>query len=240
MAEEIWLELTHLRHHYADKLVLDINHLPLQRGRITALIGPSGVGKSTLLRVLAGLEPLQQGSIRAASKPLSMQALRQQSSLVMQQPLALRGTVLANAMLAPRLAGYPRRKAQARAEQVLEQVGLQALAKHQAKTLSGGELVRLALARALAKDAPLLLLDEATANLDPGNIRRIEAVLEACCAQGTTVVMVTHNLPQAKRLCHDTALLLHHRLLCYDHSSAIFGQHSHPEVRAFVEGNIIF
>ena len=234
------LEIHDLRREYAGKAVISVPALTLEPGRITAVIGPSGAGKSTLLRLLAGLDTPTAGQVLRNGMRLSRDKLRRSSSLVMQSPLALRGTVLYNAMLAPRFGRASRKEAQAIARSCLQQVGLVELEKQDARTLSGGELVRLALARALAKDPAFLLLDEATANLDPGNIRRVEHVLAQVAQRGTGVVIITHNLAQARRLGGAVAVIFEGQLLAQGSSEEIFGDHPNPLVRAFVKGEMIF
>lgn len=234
------LELHDLRRDHTGRTVLHVPHMVLRPGCITAVIGPSGAGKSTLLRLLAGLDAPTAGQVRRSGMSLSQDTLRRSSSLVMQSPLALRGTVLYNAMLAPRFAGLSRQQAQEVALACLHQVGLVELATQDARTLSGGELVRLALARALAKDPAFLLLDEATANLDPGNIRRVEGVLRQVADRGTTIVIITHNLAQARRLGDEVALILEGRFVTQGSSDVVFGATTDPLVQAFVSGEMIF
>lgn len=240
--ENIVVEAVGLEHHYESRPVVRAERFAAYRGAITAIVGPSGAGKSTLLRVLAGLEPPTHGTLHdGQGRSLTPTDLRARTSLVMQQPLALRGTVLYNAALAPRLAGVSRQRAHETAERALARVGLESFAQRSARKLSGGELVRLAVARALAKDPALLLLDEATANLDPGNIRRLETIIRDVASSGTAVVMITHNLPQARRLSHDTALIIGGQLITQDDTERIFsGDHDDPRVWAFVSGEMIF
>ncbi|MDZ7705499.1 MAG: ATP-binding cassette domain-containing protein [Trueperaceae bacterium] len=236
------VEAVGLEHHYESRPVVRAEHFAAYGGTITAIVGPSGAGKSTLLRLLAGLEPPSYGTLRdGQGHALTPTDLRARTSLVMQQPLALRGTVLYNAALAPRLAGASRRRANETAEQMLTRVGLASLAQRSARKLSGGELVRLAVARALAKQPALLLLDEATANLDPGNIKRLETIIRDVANSGTAVVMITHNLPQARRLSDQTALVLGGQLIVQHDTEQFFGgDHDDPRVWAFVSGEMIF
>lgn len=228
-----------LRKAYQSKVVLQASRFVARQGEIAAVVGPSGAGKSTLLRLLAGLEPADQGSIALSGSPAEGAKLRRSTCLVLQQPIAFRGSVLYNAALAPRLLGASRREAQRLGLEALEQVGLAELAKQEAHTLSGGELVRLSLARALTKQPEVLLLDEATANLDPANVAKIEALLLALLPR-TTLVMVTHNLPQARRLSQTTAVLLDNELAAQGPTPAIFDTYPDPKVRAFIHGEMVF
>lgn len=228
-----------LRKSYQGKVVLQASRFVAQPGEITAVVGPSGAGKSTLLRLLAGLEPPDEGSMTLSGSPVEAARLRRNTCLVLQQPIAFRGSVLYNAALAPRLLGASRREAQQLGLEVLHQVGLAELAKQEASTLSGGELVRLSLARALTKKPELLLLDEATANLDPANVAKVEALLLALLP-GATIVMVTHNLPQARRLSQTTAVLLDNELVAQGPTPALFDGYPEPKVRAFIHGEMVF
>lgn len=234
------IEATGLEKRYAGRTVLSVPHFTARAGEITAVVWPSAAGKSTLMQLLAGLEPQGEGTFSLDGHPADAAALRTHNSLVMQHPVALRGSVLYNAGLALRLAGWSWRARYMGAMAALERVGLAAVATQDARKLSGGELVRLALARALAKEPDAFLLDEATANLDPANIRRIEETIRGVAEGGRTVVMVTHNLPQARRLSHSTAVIYEGFLIAQDRTERIFNRHPNSTVRAFVEGEMVF
>jgi tungstate transport system ATP-binding protein len=125
--------------------------------------------------------------------------------------------------------------------EALEVVGLSALARQSARTLSGGEAQRVALARALVLRPDVLLLDEPTANLDPYNIGVIEATVRRLNAeQGTTVVLVTHNVFQAHRLAHRMGLLLDGRLVEAADVRTFFESPRDPRTGAFVRGEMIY
>jgi tungstate transport system ATP-binding protein len=110
-----------------------------------------------------------------------------------------------------------------------------------AHTLSGGEMQRVALARALVLRPEVLLLDEPTANLDPYNIRLIEEMTaHVNQVEGVTVVVVTHNIFQARRLAHRVALILHGRLVEVAPTEQFFDRPEHPQTAAFVRGELIY
>ena len=182
------------------------------------VVGPSGAGKSTLLRLLNFLEPPSSGTIEfegQAVPPNPPLAVLRRVTTVFQRPLMLSRSVADNVAFGLRLRGLP---VDGRVGDILTQVGLAALAGTPAGRLSGGEMQRAALARALVLDPTALLLDEPTANLDPYNIGLIESILLAHRqARGTAVVLVTHNVFQARRLAGQAggrvALLLAGRLV---------------------------
>ena len=169
--------------------------LRIDAGETVAIVGANGSGKTTLLRLLHGVVA-HSGSRLAASPGAARQAM------VFQRPFLLRLTVRNNLRLALWLADrhLPARERNARVEDALRRVGLQALRDRSARALSGGEQQRLALARSWAVRPAILFLDEPTANLDPSAKKEVEALLASFAADGMTLVMTTHNLGQAKRL----------------------------------------
>jgi tungstate transport system ATP-binding protein len=212
MARAIY-EVHNLRQMYNQRTVLQIDSLDIYSGEILALVGPSGAGKSTLLRHLNFLEEPAEGHLifensrfNGVVPPLE---LRRRVTTVFQQPVLLNRSVAANVAYGLKLRGKNGVRAKQAVNKALKQVGLLEFADVSAKTLSGGEAQRVALARALVIEPDVLLLDEPTANLDPYNIRMIEEIVaEVNHTQSTTVVLVTHNIFQAKRLADRTALIL--------------------------------
>lgn len=166
--------------------------LSIARGDFIVLIGANGSGKTTLLRLLHGIVG-HRGERRAAADG-AVQAM------VFQRPFMLHLSVWNNLRLALWLAGVPARERGARAEQALQRVGLTALRARPARSLSGGEQQRLALARAWGVGPDVLFLDEPTASLDPSAKNAVESLLEGFAEDGMTLVMSTHNLGQAKRM----------------------------------------
>jgi tungstate transport system ATP-binding protein len=142
-------------------------------------------------------------------------------AMLFQRPFLLHLSVLRNVTLALWLRGVPHASRRERALQVLARVGLEALAGRGARTLSGGQQQRLALARAWALQPDILFLDEPTASLDPGAKREVEALIEQLAADGVTLVLSTHNLGQAKRLCSRVVYLEAGRVLA-DAPTAVF------------------
>lgn len=227
---------------YQDRQALDIKSLDIHRGEILALVGPSGAGKSTLLRLLNFLEPPTSGRIRflgvelEGSQPVPLD-LRRRVTTVFQRPILLDRSVEANVRFGLRLRGQLDGAGRIRA--ALEQVGMAGLAGQQARTLSGGEMQRVSLARAIVLQPDVLLLDEPTANLDPYNVGLIEEIVRQInCKQKTTIVLVTHNIFQARRLAHRVGLLLNGQLIEIDERDRFFEQPRDPRTAAFVRGEL--
>lgn len=226
---------------YAGRVVLDIAELDVRQGEVLAVVGPSGAGKSTLLRLLNFLESPGAGRLCFCGQPVSADpplALVRRVTTVFQRPILLNRSVRDNAAYGLRLRG---RAADGAVDPTLAQVGLAALARHPAHKLSGGEMQRTALARALVLEPEVLLLDEPTANLDPYNVGLIERIIaEENRARGRTVVLVTHNVFQARRLAGRVGLLLGGQLVELAATEAFFEAPSDPRTRAFVRGEMVY
>ena len=219
-----------------DRRIIDGVSLLLEAGPRTVIVGPNGAGKSVLLRLCHGLLNPTSGTIRWASLE-SLDGPRRQA-MVFQRPVLLRRTAVANIAYALAIAGVPRMERLPRALDALRRVGLEHLAKHPARVLSGGEQQRLALARAWALSPEVLFLDEPTASLDPGATQEIEKGIAAVHASGTKIVLVTHNLGQARRL-GDEILFLHQgRIAERAPADRFFKQPASREAAQFLEGEL--
>jgi tungstate transport system ATP-binding protein len=206
--------------------------LELTAGGRTVLLGPNGAGKSTLLRVLHGLIPPSAGSIAwgaANARPRGQ-------AMVFQRPVMLRRSAAENIRYALDLAGVRGAEADARIAEALDEVGLLALAARPARVLSGGEQQKLAFARVWALRPEVLFLDEPTASLDPAAARSVEQIVADIHARGTTIVMTTHNLVQAKRLADDILFLHGGRLTERTRAQEFFDQPRSAEAAEFLEG----
>lgn len=203
---------------------------------ISVIMGPNGAGKSLFLRCLHGLAVPDSGQIFYAGKPLSSDIQKQQS-LVFQTPTILRRTVLANMLFVARQRGFPDPKTSL---EYLSQVRLEHLAQHPARLLSGGEKQRLALARALITKPTILFLDEATSNLDPASIENIEMNLQSVNRQGTKIILITHDIGQAKRLAGD--VLFMHRGCLSEHSPSplFFKKPQSAAAKSYLAGQLVF
>jgi len=233
--------LEQIRQVYSGRTVLDIARLDVRPGEVLAIVGPSGAGKSTLLRLLAFLEAPTAGSLSYCGDIVGAQvplATRRQVTMVFQRPMLLQGSVWENVAYGLRVRGV---SPDGSVDRMLEAVGLQDVARRRALTLSGGEMQRVALARALIVRPRVLLLDEPTANLDPYNVSLIEDIVRAANArEGTTIVMATHNVFQARRLAHRTGLLLEGRLIELTDTTTFFTTPADPRTAAFVRGDLAY
>ncbi len=182
--------------------------LEVRPGDSVAIIGPSGSGKSTLLHLLGALDRPTGGEVRLAGRSLEaladdeIAALRNRFvGFVFQFHHLLRDfTALENVMIPQLVAGTPRADARKRAMDLLDQVGLVPRSSHRPRKLSGGEQQRVAVARALANDPPLLLADEPSGNLDREASERLHDLLfELLDRHGTALVVVTHSMELAGR-----------------------------------------
>ncbi len=229
---------------YDRREILNIADLGIRRSEILSIVGPSGAGKSTLLRLLNFLETPSEGCIHYGdvclepdgSVPLQV---RRRVTTVFQRPILLNRDVWSNVAFGLRLRGH--RNLGDRVERALERVGLLDMAKQRAPTLSGGEAQRVALARAIVLEPDVLLLDEPTANLDPYNVGLIEDIVQSLNAEnGTTIVLVTHNVFQARRLAHRVCLLLSGSLIEEADVDTFFASPRDPRTLAFVEGKMVY
>ncbi|MEK7849098.1 MAG: phosphate ABC transporter ATP-binding protein [Chloroflexota bacterium] len=243
MAEAVYV-LDGVVKSYASRTVCHIDHLEVYRGEILGIMGPSGAGKSTLLRLLNFLEPATSGAIRfggamaEGNGSLSLE-VRRKVTMVFQEPLLLSTSVRGNVAYGLWLRGQ--RGVERRLEEALERVGLAHLARAPAHTLSAGEKQRVALARALAVTPEVLLLDEPTANLDPYNVSLIEELVSTVNReQGTTIVLVTHNVFQARRLSHRAMLMLEGRMVEVGETERLFTHPQDPRTLAFIRGEMVY
>jgi tungstate transport system ATP-binding protein len=208
----------------------------IDAGSRTIVLGPNGAGKSVLLRLCHGLLKPTSGTI-AWSSPEMPGAPRRQA-MVFQRPVLLRRSALGNVTYALALAGVSQLDREGLAWAALTKVGLEGHARQGARVLSAGEQQRLALARVWALHPEVLFLDEPTANLDPGATHEIERIIAAMHAEGTKIVMVTHNLGQAHRL-GDEILFMHEGSLVERAPADQFLKHPKSrEAAKFLEGEL--
>jgi putative ABC transport system ATP-binding protein len=208
--------------------------LAIARGRVTAVVGPSGSGKSTLLRLLNRMEEPSAGTVSFRGRPLpeyDVLALRRRVGLLMQRPAPFDGTVRDNLRTgAPDLTDDE-------AVALLARAGLAAefLDRDAAHGLSGGEAQRVCLARALAVRPEVLLLDEATSALDPFAAQVVERTVRDLAADGMTLVMVSHDLGQARRVGQDLVVVAEGRVVAAGPADEVFATDD-PVAAAYLRG----
>jgi tungstate transport system ATP-binding protein len=230
------LRLDHVTFTAGGRRIIDDLSLAIDAGPRTVIVGPNGAGKSVLLRLCHGLLAPTSGSIVWNSVEPTGAPRRQ--AMVFQRPVLLRRSALANVSHALGIAGVPTRTRSGRAREALSKVGLERLAAHPARVLSGGEQQRLALARAWALQPEIIFLDEPTASLDPGATHEVENVILAMVAAGTKIVLVTHNFGQARRM-GDEILFLHQGRIAERACAQTFFKHPQSvEAARFLEGEL--
>jgi len=223
-----------LRHAAGGRPILDSIDLALAAGRRTLIMGANGAGKSVLLRVLHGLLPPSAGEVSwHGAGPM-----RRAQAMVFQRPVMLRRSVLGNLRFALGVHGWRGRVRDAKAAEALEMARLAGLAHQPARLLSGGEQQRLAVARALACEPELLFLDEPTSSLDPASTQMIEEQVSAAHARGVTIVMVTHDLGQARRMGDDVIFLHDGRVAERGPRERVLGAPRSEAARAWLEGRL--
>ena len=228
------LVLDQISYAISGKTIIDRVSTEITEGPRTVILGPNGAGKSVLMRLCHGLLAPTAGSISWSGKP----DRRGRQAMVFQRPVMLRRSAHANIVYGLELAGISPRECELRARDVLEAVGLSAVAARPARVLSGGEQQRVALARAWALGPEVLFLDEPTANLDPGASRDIETLIGQIRAGGTKIVMTTHNLGQAKRLGDEILFLSQGRLVERTPVDRFFNKPASAEADAFIRGEL--
>jgi len=233
--------LTDVEHHYGNRCVVDIPRLEIRTGEILGFVGPSGAGKSTLLRLLNFLETPTRGHLTYDGTRLGTEIplpLRREVVAVFQHPILLRRSVRANVRISQRI-----RAAASSGDDVerwLARLGLAEFGDTSARTLSAGEAQRVALARALVVKPSVLLLDEPTGNLDPYNVGLIEEIVRSDNSErGTTVILVTHDILQARRLAQRTGLMIDGQILELTDTEAFFANPQEPQTAAFLRGDLV-
>jgi tungstate transport system ATP-binding protein len=243
----IVLKLNNLKKIYDGTTVLDIDELEFETGKITAIIGPSGSGKSTMLSVINGITKPDEGSVLFEEYEFSRgsktypKMIRRKMAMIFQKPVLFNTSVFNN--IAYGLVARKTGKAEIikNVKDIAVTIGLENKLEQKAVTLSGGEGGRVSIARALVIKPKLLLMDEPTASLDPKNISIIEnIILNAKRSMDTSIIIVTHNMFQAKRLADNVIFLLDGKIIEYGTCDQIFNNPKNEQTRAFIHGDMVF
>lgn len=200
---------------YGAKVVLNLDEIKIPFGKCTVIMGPNGAGKSTLLRMLAFLDIEYGGNLflRDLPVPKSQEKLREyrcRSALIWQRPVMFNMSVFDNVALGLKLRGQVSNKTERaqRVEAALARLGVEHLAKANAKRLSGGEVQKVSIARSLVLEPELIFVDEPSSNLDVDSIDLLHSVLLEEKAKGRTIILITHNFSEAQTLA-DYGVFLH-------------------------------
>lgn len=212
--------------------------LTLVAGPRTVIMGANGAGKSLLLRLLHGLLRPTSGLIEWGQTGWGA-AVRHRQALVFQRPVLLRRSVRANLRFALGLRPGRHPDRPGRLTRLLELAGLSGVANRPARVLSAGEQQRLALVRALSLEPEVLLLDEPTASLDPATVAAIESVIRTADSQGAKIVLVTHDIGQARRIADEIVFVHQGRIAEHTPAEEFFGRPRSDPARAYLEGRLV-
>ncbi|OUR79177.1 sulfate ABC transporter ATP-binding protein [Alphaproteobacteria bacterium 46_93_T64] len=218
------------------KVILGPVDWELSSSGCTIVLGPNGAGKTTLLRLMHGLQKPSKGEIawQADFKTVSAR-----QSFIFQTPVVMRRTVLENLIYPLLVRRIPKKDAEREAAEWLEAVGLEDFKQKAAVTLSGGEKQKLAMARALIIKPEVLFLDEPSTNLDGASTVSIEALVKKAIADGTRIVMATHDIGQARRLASEVVFLLHGKIHEISAGGVFFDAPRTNEAQSFLRGDIL-
>lgn len=254
MTDSPVLAVSNLAKSYGQHQVLKDISFEVERGEVVAVIGPSGCGKSTLLRCLTWLEQPEEGEIRVGGEPFgacmvdgrrkiqsrrALDRMRPRIGMVFQQFHLWPHLSSLENIIRPQTVVLKRTYEDARAcaVRLLTALGLADQADKLPSTLSGGQRQRVAIARAMAMDPELLLFDEPTAALDPELVGDVLKLLRDLAAQGTTMVVVTHDIGFARRVADRAIFLDQGRVVGNGLVDEIFGGEANPRIATFVEGS---
>lgn len=238
------LKLHKVNKKYGEREVLNIEKLVIPEGKITGIIGPNGSGKTTLLRIMSLLIPSDNGQVQVLgqrvrwNKELILK-LRRQMSTVTQISYMFEGSVYYNVAYGLKVRKTREAKIRQTVGEALEMVGMQDFIKADARTLSGGERQKVAIARALAVRPKILFLDEPTSSIDPTSGIEIEKHIRYINQEyKTTIVIVTHNLFQARRITDEVNIMWEGKLIEKGITADIFARPQDERAKAFITGEV--
>lgn len=239
-----YVEIRGLTKRFGNNLVLDNIDLDIEKGQVVALIGPSGTGKSTLLRSLNLLEKPEQGTFKIGDRQYDLTtgsgkeklALRQHTEMVFQQfNLFKHRNALDNVMEGLRVVKkLNKAEAKETALKMLEKVGMSDRLYHYPRHLSGGQQQRVAIARALAMSPELLLMDEPTSALDPELVGEVLQTVRKIAAEGNTILLVTHEMNFVKSVAHRVIFLENGKIVADGTAKEVFERPSNERLKEFL------
>lgn len=210
--------------------------LTINKGGTTVMMGPNGAGKTTLLKALHGIIRLSSGQVTFASPSRGKKTAQ---SFVFQSPIMLRRSVLENLAYPLLIEGHDKQTAMDHARTWATKIGLGTHMERPAPFLSGGEKQKIALARALITSPELLFLDEPTASLDGTATIEIEALLKEAKKTGTTIIMSTHNIGQARRMADSVIFLKDGQIDAHSLANTFFELPPTLAAQKFIAGDIV-
>ena len=201
------ISLQNITKKFGDKTVLSIDQFEVKAGAVTGIIGPNGSGKSTLMKIIAGLDNEYTGSLLIEGRKVNKEIYKSMT-LVFQKPYLINTDVYNNIAYPLKLRGIAAGEIKSKTEKMIELLQLQEISHQNARTLSGGEMQKVAMARAIVFEPKLLLLDEPTSNIDPQTMQLMEKAIKYINQSNqTTVVLVTHNIRQLQRVCSQAVFM---------------------------------
>ena len=239
-----YIEIRGLSKRFGSNIVLDNVDMDIEKGDVIALIGPSGTGKSTLLRCLNLLERPESGTVTIEGRRYDLTTrnskeineLRSHTEMVFQQfNLFRQRTALANVMEGLIVVkGMDEKTARETALYHLRKVGMEDRLFHYPKHLSGGQQQRVAIARALAMDPLLLLMDEPTSALDPELVGEVLQTVRSAAQEGNTILLVTHEMPFVRSVAKRVIFLENGKIVADGTAKDIFEHPSNERLRRFL------
>jgi ABC-2 type transport system ATP-binding protein len=209
------VEIDDVRKRYGERNAVDGVTLSIEAGEFFGVLGPNGAGKSTLVEIVEGLRPADSGTVTVLGRtpwPRDLDLLARMGIQTQSSAFFTRHTAIEHLRRVAALHRVPRE----RADEVLQLVGLDEVAKTRVEKLSGGQRQRLAIASALTHEPELLFLDEPTAALDPLARKQFWGLLRMLSAVGRTIVYTTHHLDEAEALCDRVAIIQSGRIVAVD------------------------
>lgn len=199
--------MKNLRKSYNGKLVLNIDYLEFKKGRITALMGPNGTGKTTLLNIIGGLDHDYHGTIEYDDRVLNNN-IQKNITMLFQSIRLFKRSVYENIEYPLKIRRVPKRDRQEKILKIMQEMGISHLKDKNGYHLSGGEMQKVALARSMVFSPGVLLLDEPISSLDSQSVEIFEKqVLRYNRKTGNTIIYITHDLQAAKKISHDLVYL---------------------------------
>jgi len=233
------LEAVDIIKEYDGVRALDRVSIPAHLGKVTSIVGVNGAGKTTLLKILAGLDAPSNGRVLIQGREADPRELRAHCTMVFQRSIMFSANVHNNVAYGLKICGTSSQEISLRVKSALALVNLDGFEKRQARKLSSGEQQRVAIARALALERDVLLVDEATANLDPANAMIIERAIKDA-ARYKAVLLSTHNLAQARRLSQHVIHLYRGRVVEEGEPSRFFTNPRDERTKLFIDGELQF